>query len=157
MPEHFADLGKRRAVPYHVGREAVPEDVRANVWSWRIQPCSLEGLFQNLAYDLCVGKLHVRHTMPNEQRAGCCDTILPDVIGERFTDIPRKRQAIMQSPLAANEKLAHAPVDIINLDRDDFSRAQPEPGHEKHHCIVAPPKRCIRLDGRDHCFHLLRR
>jgi len=65
--------------------------------------------------------------------------------------------AIMQLPLAANEKLAHAPVDIINLDRDDFRRAQPEPRHQKHHGIVAPPKRRIRLDGRDHCFHLLRR
>jgi hypothetical protein len=67
-----------------------------------------------------------------------------------------KRQAVMQLPLAADEKLIRTPVDIVDLDCNDFCRAQPESRQKQHHGIVAPPDCRIRLDGSDHRFHLLR-
>ena len=43
----------------------------------------------------------------------------------------------MQLALAAHQQFACAPVDIVELDRDDLGRAQPEPRHEQQHRIVA--------------------
>jgi hypothetical protein len=45
---------------------------------------------------------------------------LPDVVGQRFTDILRQRQAVMPLSLAANEEFARTPIDIVNPDRNDF-------------------------------------
>ena len=48
----------------------------------------------------------------------------------------------MTLPFSANQQLAGAPVDVIQLDRDDLWRAQAKARHQQQHGIVAgtPPR-----------------
>ena len=69
MPKHVADLGKRCAPAHHIGREAVPQDVGANVSRRWFQIGLLERVFQNLVEDLRIDKGHVRRAMLDKQRA----------------------------------------------------------------------------------------
>ena len=55
----------------------------------------------------------------------------------------------MQLALAADEDLARAPVDVVELDRDNLGSAKSEPCHEQQHRVVAPPDGVVganRLD-----------
>jgi len=55
----------------------------------------------------------------------------------------------MQLALAADEDLARAPVDVVELDRDNLGSAKSEPRHEQQHRVVAPPDGVVganRLD-----------
>ena len=59
--------------------------------------------------------------------------------------------------LAAHDEFAGAPVDVVELDRDDFRRAQAEPGEQKDHRIVATAEPSVGPDRRQYALHLVGR
>jgi hypothetical protein len=68
------------------------------------------------------------------------------VLEDRFAHICGKRHAIMQLALAADQDFAHAPVDIVELDRDDLGSTKSKPGNEQQHRAVEPPDVVVRSD-----------
>lgn len=61
----------------------------------------------------------------------------------------------MPFAFAANNNLAGSPVDVIDLDRDDFRRSKPKTGDQEHHGVVSPARIGVGANGLDERVHLL--
>jgi hypothetical protein len=147
--EH-GDLVERRSFAEHVGSETVAQQMRADVLLRRLQASLPERVLQHGVYDLGIleGRM-VRRPRRDEQRTRVAGSSVSDVIHDRFAHIRGKRHPIMQLALAADEDLARAPVDVVELDRDNLGSAKSEPRHEQQHRVVAPPDGVVganRLD-----------
>ena len=150
MAQHVADLVERRSFAEHVGSETVAQQMRADVLLRRLQAGLPERVLQHGVYDLGIlERPMVRRPRRDEQRTRVAGSSVSDVIHDRFAHVRGKRHAVVQLALAPDEDLARAPVDVVELDRDNLGRAKSEPRHEQQHRVVAPPNGVVganRLD-----------
>ena len=54
-----------------------------------------------------------------------------------MADVGGQRKTRFALPFATDAQLAVHPVDIIELERRDFTAAQPEPSQEQQHRVIA--------------------
>ena len=114
------------------------------------RPVFLNASLQHGVYDLGIleGRM-VRRLRRDEQRARVAGSSISDVVDDRFAHVRGKRHAVVQFALTPDEDFARAPVDVVELDRDNLGRAKSEPRHEQQHRVVAPPNGVVganRLD-----------
>src|SRR4051794_37013598 len=70
----------------------------------------------------------------------------PQVRGDCFTDVCRKRQFATPATLATNCQLPPVPVDVINIESRDFTGAQTESGKQKQDGVIATSHRRIPIN-----------
>ena len=128
MPQHITDLVERCPRVHHLRRKTVTKEVRSNIWCRRLLARRLQSILQDGIDDLAVFERSMRRTMGDKHSAACRRSpLLTKVAAQRVAYLRRDRQFVVQLALAADSKLARPPVDIVELDRGDLDRTQPEP------------------------------
>src|SRR5438094_922157 len=89
--------------------------------------------------DRVTGDRSDRSESTKEECAGGNPSPITTEIGrQRLTDVHRQWKPFLSTALAADDDLSAAPVDVIELDRRHFTRAQPETSEQHEHGIGAP-------------------
>lgn len=133
MPEDLPDLGQPRALAEQVAGHRVAEPVGSELG----QPGPMAGAVHRAQ--------HMRAVQPgiggmqdDQQRASrAAGPAMLHVVGQRLTDIGRKRQAFPAASLAAHQQLTGPPVDIAQLDRRHLARAQAQPRQQHQDRVIA--------------------
>ena len=102
--------------------------MRADIFLRRFQPRFLEGLLQDRVQNLGILEWPMRRNVRDKQGTRVSCPPVSDVVDNGFTNIGCKWHTIMQLALAPDQDFARSPVDIVNLNRNDFWRAQSEAG-----------------------------
>jgi len=138
LAQHLADLRKRCARPEHLGRGRVPQLMRADPRQAR--PVARRA---DDPPDRASVQLPARRGHPQEQRPTLAPRATAKIGHQRLADIDGQRQHVVTAALAADEQLAAAPFNIIELEPSDLAGAQPEP-RQQH----LPAHRRLQSDRR---------
>jgi hypothetical protein len=71
----------------------------------------------------------------------------PQILHNDVADINRKRKKVTTVPLAPYRDLAAAPVDVLQPQAGDLTRAQPHPGQQPQHRVVPQPGCTVLVAG----------
>src|SRR5215469_3702596 len=113
--------------------------MRANVFLWRVQANPFQGVVQRRVQDPRIDERWVRHLARHEQCSGQPSPTFPDVLDNGPANVLWQRHALVPFALATDQDRALAPVNVIELDRDDFGPAEPKSRRQAEHGIVAQP------------------
>jgi hypothetical protein len=94
----------------------------------------------------------------NPREHGGTHTAGPTILepaGNRFSDIPRKRQLVVPVALAPNRDLAGTPIDVGDLQRRCLRGTQPEPGQDSQDGEVSAPDRTTPITAVEQPGHLV--
>ena len=87
MTERLADLLQGRTALHQIGREAVPEDVRAHIRGGRCEARMRKSLLQNGIKDLTILEWSLGWPCRHEEHPGRRDPIAPDILGQCLADL----------------------------------------------------------------------
>src|SRR5688572_10738551 len=97
------------------------QQVRSHIGRHRLLSGRSQRILEDGIDDLTTLERTVRRAMGNEHRAaGRGAASLLQIAAERLANLCADRYAIVELPLAAHQEFARAPVDIVQLDRDDL-------------------------------------
>ena len=137
MSQELADLGQCRASSHQIDRQGMSETMRSD----RLHAGTTTGAADH------VGD---RHVAQGADRGGHTDEHLPargswpsplEVGGDSLADIDRQRKTIEARPLAPNQQLSRAPVDVLQTQGGDLARPKTQADQEQQDGVVAPPNR----------------
>ena len=155
MPQHLPDLGERCALAEHLGRQRVPQQMRA-FEGW-IKSRAIESAANDAANRNRTRKSAVRGSRADEHLpAGAHGTRLLQVIGQCGTDIVRDRQALGIGIASPNVQFSRLSVEILQCQTDYFTRAQAQPGEQQQNRPIAPPDRCVPIAVGQQALNLIR-
>jgi hypothetical protein len=89
-----------------------------------------------------------------EESARVAGSTVFDIVHDRFAHVRGKRHPVVQFALTPNEDFARAPVDVVELDRDNLGCAKSEPRHEQQHGVVASPNGVVGANRLDQLLDL---
>ena len=113
------------------------QQVRSDIRRDRLLAGRRQGVLEDRVDDLAVLESVVRCPVRDEHRAAVRrSTFLAKIPAQCFADFDCNRQAVMQFALTAHHQLARAPVDIVELDRDDLGCSQSEARREQQHRVI---------------------
>src|SRR5208283_2901856 len=125
MAKDLGDLRQRRAGAQHLGRCRVAKAMRRHIRD----PGPLAGALQYSADGSGVGQADERGVMPEEHpAAGTLGPTSLQVGSQRRPDVCWKGEAVFTAALAAHKDLAAAPIEVFELEPDNFTAAQAEAG-----------------------------
>jgi hypothetical protein len=116
----------------------------------RVESGPPQGAANNRADGTGIAKTAMRCLVPDEN-AACCAArpILPQVGRDRFSDITRKRKAIVVTSLATHRKHSGPPIDIVEFQGDDLTCTQPQAGQEQKDCVITAADRGAPITSLD--------
>jgi hypothetical protein len=127
MSKNLADFTHACARAKHRRGQRVPQQVRP--LKCRLQACSIERTPHDRRYRRRSGKTRARRLHTNENpTCFASGTIHAQPGCKCLTGIHRQGHSIVQRTLTSNQDLAGPPVDVIQLESNDFSRTQAEAG-----------------------------
>jgi hypothetical protein len=99
----------------------------------------------------------MRCTPPHKQAArGAPWSIALQIGGHSFTDIARQRELASNGSLSAYQQRTRVPVDVVELQSDDFTTAQTQSRQEQQDGVIAPTDRRGARTGVKHALHIVR-
>lgn len=140
MPEHFSDLIKRGAPAEHVHRQTMAQQVRA--LSCRDHSCFCQGCFDDArngtpTFEPVDGSL----ISEEHSTTGASRPIMAQITRNGSCDIRRERQLRPFSTFPAHRDSCVFPIDIFEVESDDFTRPQAKPREQKQDGVIASSHR----------------
>jgi hypothetical protein len=122
MPEQFADLVQRSALPKQVGGQCVAKKMGA--FAHRIDASADQRPPDNRGNCNRVCKTTNGSPMSKENTAaGAARTTRAQVDSDSFTDVGRQRHLCPPPTLAPDGELAMVPIDVLQIQRNDLAGA----------------------------------
>jgi len=140
VPEHFSYLIKRGAPPEHVDRQTMAQQVRAP--SGRDHSCFCQGRFDDArngtpTFEPVDGSLIAEE----HSTTGASRPIMAQITRKGSCDIRRERQLRPFSTFPAHGDSRVFPIDIFEVESDDFTRPQAKPREQKQDGVIASSHR----------------
>src|SRR5690349_16828562 len=149
MSKNFSDFTHAGARAKHPRGETVSHQVGPlKVWA---QACSVERASNDGRYSRRPSKPGPRCLHANKHPPRfACGTIQAQIRTERFADVDRQGHAVVYQTLAADQDLAGPPIDVMQLQSNDFPGAETEPGKQKKNRVVAAASRSLPVAATHH-------
>ena len=138
MPKYLANLVQRRTAAKHLGRQAVAE--KMGPFSHGFDASLLQRVSGDNSDYGRIGELHVGGNQADEHiAAGTPRPVILQITRNGLAHVDRQWQP--RPALAfvrTNSDLRVSPVNVLQLQRDNFSRAKTKPGEKQQDGIIAP-------------------
>ena len=116
-----------------------------------MQACSIERAAKDRRHCRRSSKTRARRLHANKHPTRSARGTIHAQIGcERLTDIHRQGHAVVQQTLTKNEDLASPPVDIIELESNDFPSTETEAGEQEKDRVIAAAGRRLTVAATEH-------
>jgi hypothetical protein len=156
VPKNLSDFTHACARAKHRRGEAVSQHV--GTLKDRMQACSIECAPNDRRHRRRSSKTRARRFHANKHPTRFARGTIHAQIGcERLTDIHRQGHPVVQQTLTANEDLAGPPVEVIELESNDFPSTETEAGEQEKDGVIAAAGRCLTVTATEHTVDFIRK
>ena len=156
MPQDIADIRHRGAAPQQIGRQRVAQEVRAVHRGAHSRPGERDA--DEGAHRARMSESPMRCTRPHKDAArGTARSIALQVGGHGLADIARQRELTADRSFSAHEQLTGVPIDVVELQSDDFAPAQTQSREQQQDGVIAPADRRGARTRVEHPLHVVGR
>lgn len=139
MPQHLADLRQRQALPQHVHGKRMAQLMRPG--DLQLDPGAVDRAVDDLA-DVAV-RAQAIEGRPRAQEQPATRRFRPPALQigcDRLAHIMGQRHRPFLAAFAMHPQPTLRPVDILQLEADDFQRAQPKPRQQQQDGSITQPR-----------------
>jgi hypothetical protein len=152
MAQHLTNLIERRTLSEHLGGETVAEDVGA--FPWGVYARVLNRATHDHRDDGWIGERGMRWREPHKHVPAVGARSFSKMRCHCATYVGGQRQSCPTAALSRPDGEPRCrPVDVFQLQRADFSRAEAEPSEQQKNRVIPTADHGRAIAGREHLLH----